>query len=61
MKEHGREHAGAAGKAHYEHKVSCAPVCGEKYASQSTMGNPEELLKNEEALVSYVKKNKMKY
>ena len=46
---------------HFTEKAKQAPVCGEKYASRSTMENPEDLDKSTEGLASYVRKNKMKY
>ena len=48
-------------KDHFEKKFSQIGCCNEKYASKSTMENPEDLKKSTEALSSYAKKNKMKY
>lgn len=58
---HGHEHPGSAPREHFEHKISQAPVCGEKYAGMNSMSNPHDLAKAEAGLVHYAKKNKMKY
>ena len=44
-----------------EKKMSSIYGCDEKYASKSTMENPEDLKRSADALANYVKKNKMKY
>jgi len=46
-------------KDHFERKESNLGVCKEKYASE--FGNPEDLKRSNDALASYVKKNKTKY
>ena len=48
-------------KAFYEKKMDNIKCCDEKYASQSTMDNPEDLKRSADALAAYVRKNKMKY
>ena len=48
-------------KEHFEKKVADISCCNEKYASKSTMENPEDLKRSADALASYMKKNKMKY
>lgn len=48
-------------KEHKEKSMKQIQCCNEKYASKSTMENPEDLLRSADALSTYVKKNKMKY
>jgi hypothetical protein len=51
---------GSSPKSHFEKEQGkLGHPSGLKYASE--MGNPKDLDKNNEALASYVKKNKMKY
>jgi hypothetical protein len=58
MKEKGSKDYSSSPKEHKEMKVGLLPCCGEKYGSSNTM---EELKKSVDGLVSYTKKNKMKY
>lgn len=46
---------------HMEKKMGQLDSSNLKYASESTMGNPEDLKRSNDALSSYVKKNKAKY
>lgn len=48
-------------KDHSEKAMKQIATSNEKYASKSTMENPEDLLRSADALSTYVKKNKMKY
>lgn len=46
---------------HFEKNMGMVDSCNLKYASKSTMENPEDLKRSGDALASYVKKNKSKY
>jgi len=48
-------------KEHFERNIDDLVGGDVKYASKSTMGNPEDLKKSADALAGYVKTNKMKY
>jgi len=48
-------------KEHFEKNIEDVMTSNEKYASKSTMENPEDLKRSADALASYVRKNKMKY
>lgn len=58
MKEKGMRGA-VPPKREFEKNVSQLEAGREKYASE--FGNPEDLQRSNDALVSYAKKNKMKY
>jgi len=46
-------------KEHFERKEGDLETCREKYATE--FGNPADLKRSNDALASYVRKNKMKY
>lgn len=46
---------------HSEKSMKDLEVCNEKYASRSTMENPEDLERSNNAIANYTKKHKMKY
>jgi hypothetical protein len=46
---------------HFEKTVNDISVANAKYASQSTMDNPEDLHKAATGLASFVKSHRMKY
>lgn len=48
-------------KEHFERDVNDVACCDLKYASQSTMENPEDLKKSADGLANFVKSHKMKY
>lgn len=48
-------------KEHFEKTMQELDVCGLKYASESTMENPQDLKRSNDALAGYVKTHKMKY
>lgn len=48
-------------QAHFERNINDVACCDLKYASQSTMENPEDLKKSADGLASFVKSHKMKY
>lgn len=48
-------------KEHWERAPGSPMLGGTKYASESTMGNPEDLKESVNKLSGYVKKHKMKY
>lgn len=48
-------------KEHFERSMDQLDVCKEKYASRSTMENPEDLKRSADGLASYAKKHRMKY
>ncbi len=46
---------------HFERNVNDIECCDLKYASQSTMENPEDLKKSADGLAKFVKTHQMKY
>ncbi len=48
-------------KQEFERNINDISCCDAKYASQSTMENPEDLKKSADALASFVKSHRMKY
>lgn len=48
-------------KEYFERDLNDIECCDLKYASQSTMENPEELKKSVDDLSKFVKKHQMKY
>lgn len=60
MKEKGMKSA-TLPKEHFEKTMDQLDVCGLKYASESTMENPQDLKRSNDALAGYVKTHKMKY
>ena len=64
MKKHHSEHkdgmrSATMPKEHWEKREPNLESGNEKYASE--FGNPEDLQRSNDALVSYAKKNRMKY
>ncbi len=47
-------------EGHWEKKLDCLEACDLKYTN-GEMNNPENLKKSNDALASYVRKNKMDY
>lgn len=60
MKEKGMKSA-TMPKDHWEKDVADVGMNNLKYASKSTMENPEDLKKSVDALSSFVKSHQMKY
>jgi hypothetical protein len=60
MKEKGMRSA-IMPKAHFERNINDVECCDLKYASQSTMENPEDLKKSVDSLAKFVKTHQMKY
>ena len=48
-------------QGHFEKEVNDIECCDLKYASQSTMENPEDLKKSDDGLAKFVKSHQMKY
>ena len=48
-------------QGHFEKEVNDIECCDLKYASQSTMENPEDLKKSADSLAKFVKSHQMKY
>jgi len=48
-------------KEHFERTINDISVADTKYASKSTMDNPEDLHKAATGLASFVKSHRMKY
>lgn len=60
MKKNGMKSA-TMPKQEFERNVNDIQTSNLKYASKSTMGNPEDLKKSADALSNFVKKHQMKY
>lgn len=48
-------------QAHFEKNIKDVECCDLKYASKSTMENPEDLKKSADGLAKFVKSHQMKY
>ena len=46
---------------HFEKAVNDISCCNAKYASESTMENPEDLKRSADGLANFVKSHRMKY
>lgn len=57
----GRKSGNTMPKDNWEKDAGSVMTGGHKYASQSTMGNPEDLKESVNKLSGYVKKHQMKY